>query len=134
MDYNAAKRKSGEASKHKSKRKSWEAAKKLAAECDIDTKVFNKGLGPAWDKFVSYIKGAQETNSYVPVDARSFQQMKAAAAKVDPIIKGYQAIVKRNMPKDAKRVDWVAWTCLETQLGGMARGMQEALKIANTVR
>jgi hypothetical protein len=134
MDYNTAKRKAAEASKHKSKRKSWEAAKKLAAECDIDTKVFNKGLGPAWDKFVGYIKGAQETNAYVPVDARSFQQMKAAAAKVDPIIKGYQVIVKRNMPKDAKRADWVAWSCMEMVLNGMASGMNEALKVANKVQ
>jgi hypothetical protein len=133
MDYATAKRRSGEI-KGKKLRKNWDMAKKLAADAGVDTKQFNKGLGPAWDKFVGYIKGAAETNEFIPIDARSVAQMKAAGAKLDPIIKSYQTIAKRSIPQDAKDPLWVVWSAVLAVLGEMEASKKKALTIANKIR
>jgi hypothetical protein len=71
-------------------RKAWEARKDFAKECGIDIKVFNKGLGPQYDKLVAVLRGVKEIDAYVPVDERSIKALRTEQQKLDQIITTYR--------------------------------------------
>ena len=112
-------------------RKRWDATKKFAAECQIDVKQFNKGLGQAWDKAASYAKGAADTASFVAVDERSFKEMRGAIAKVETITKGYRAIITAKIPKSKNDPAYFAWKALEFGLDNFDHRGKELLKAAD---
>jgi hypothetical protein len=112
-------------------RKRWEASKKFAAECGINTKQFNKGLGPAWDSVAKLAQGAGETKQYVPLDERSFVQLRKEIARLGKIVDGYMTIVKANTPKSTNDPTWYPWKALQYALQNYQQRSERLIKAAD---
>ena len=114
--------------------KRWEASKKFAAECGIDTKQFNKGLGPTWESVSKLVRGAGETKQFVPLDERSFVQLRKEIAKLDKIVAGYMTIVNAKTPKGTNRtndVNFYPWKALESALTNFEQRSARIIKAAD---
>lgn len=97
-------------------RKAWEARKEFAKECGIDIKIFNKGLGPQYDKFVAVLRGVKEIDAYVPVDERSIKSLRTEQQKLDQIITSYRAVTTPKQKPAKHEPQWYGWYVLERGL------------------
>src|SRR3954454_23579991 len=96
MNANEAKVKSNAIS-HKwpdATRKGWEARKAFAKECGVDVKVFNKGLGPQYERFVAVMRGFKEVDKLAGIDERSVKQLRTEQVKLNQIVTAYLTITK----------------------------------------
>jgi hypothetical protein len=95
----------------------WTSAKKKASKY-VDTKVFNRNLGPALDSLRDICDGAMDVKKYYSkLDDRTLKPVKERKAKVEKIIMEYQTICKREMAKPSLTADQKkAWGDLTTQL------------------
>ena len=112
-------------------RKGWEARKAFAKECGIDVKVFNKGLGPQYDRMVGVLRGVKEINSYVPVDERSINSLHPEQAKLDRIITAYRAITTPKMKPVKHEPQWYGWYMLDSGLDDMQRWAKDVIRKAD---
>jgi hypothetical protein len=112
-------------------RKGWEARKEFAKECGIDIKVFNKGLGPQYDRFVGVIRGVKEINAYVPVDERSIKQLRTEQQKLGQIVTAYLAITKPKTKPVEHEPQWYAWWQLNNGLEGIQSWAKDVIKKAD---
>jgi len=112
-------------------RKGWEARKTFAKECGVDVKVFNKGLGPQYERFVKVMKGVMEIDSYVPVDERSIKQLRAEQQKLNQIVTAYLAITKPKTKPVVHEPQWYAWYSLNDGLKGLKMWSEEVIKKAD---
>jgi len=100
-------------------RKGWEVRKAFAKECGIDVKVFNKGLGPQYDRLNGLAKGVMEINAFVPADERSFKSLRSEKDKLERIIKDYRRITKPKADSAGNDVPGVGWLALDGGLSNM---------------
>lgn len=110
-------------------RKGWEARKKFAAECGVDVKRFNRGLGPQYDRVAGLVRGVKEVNATVPVDERSFKAFPTETSKLIQIIKTYRAQLQPPA-KPADGVRYYGEFALLQGLGDMEKWATEAAKWA----
>ena len=109
-------------------RKAWEARKEFAKECGIDIKVFNKGLGPQYEKLVGVLRGVKEIDAYVPVDERSIKLLRTEQQKLDQIIKGYLAITTPKQKPVKHEPQWYGWYVLETGLERLQNWAKDGIR------
>jgi len=112
-------------------RKGWEARKTFAKECGIDVKVFNKGLGPQYERFVGVMRGVKEINSYVPLDERSVKQLRTEQQKLNQIVAAYLAITKPKTKPVKHEPEWYAWWALNDGLKGLQDWSADVIKKAD---
>jgi hypothetical protein len=114
-----------------SKRKAWEETKKYAAKWGADTSVFNKGLGPAWDKFSNRARGGAEVARLAPIDERTVKPMRAEKAKVDAILKAYKTLCSTNKKANKTGSDlfW-AWAAVDSYVGVLQQNADKVMKLA----
>jgi hypothetical protein len=95
----------------------WATAKKKASK-HVDTKVFNRNLGPALDSLRDICDGAMDVKKYYnQLDDRTLKPVRERKAKVEKIINEYLAICKRELAKPGLTADQKkAWGDLATQL------------------
>jgi len=111
-------------------RKGWEIRKAFAKECGIDVKVFSKGLGPQFDRFVAVVRGVMDIKAYVPVDERSLKSLYPEKAKLDQIFKTYAAVIKPNT-KPATTPQYWGWTALDDGLRDMQNWADDVIKTSD---
>jgi hypothetical protein len=99
----------------------WSSAKKKASKY-VDTKVFKLNLGPSLDSLRDICEGAMDVKKYYSkLDDRTLKPVKDRKAKVEKIIREYQAICKREMAKPGVTADQKrAWGDLASQLDTVA--------------
>jgi hypothetical protein len=112
-------------------RKGWETKKAFAKECGVDVKVFNKGLGPQYDRLAGLAKGVMETREYVQLDERSFKSLRSEKAKLDGIIKEYRKITNRQAHASLKTVLDHGWMSLDNGLANMQKWADDLIKTSD---
>ena len=114
-----------------SKRKAWEEAKTYAKKWGADTSVFNKGLGPAWDRFASRAKGGAEVARLAPIDERTVKPMRAEKAKVDAILTAYKKLCHDNKKANKTGSDlfW-AWAAVDSYLVTLQQNADKVMRLA----
>lgn len=109
-------------------RKAWEARKAFAKECGIDVKVFNKGLGPQYDRLVGVLRGVKEIDAYVPVDERSIKSLRAEQQKLDQIITSYRAITTAKQKPVKHEPQWYGWYVLDSGLRSLQSWARDGIR------
>jgi hypothetical protein len=109
-------------------RKAWEARKEFAKECGIDIKVFNKGLGPQFDRFVAVLRGVKEIDSYVPVDERSIKSLRSEQAKLDQIVTAYRTITTPRQKPVKHEPQWYGWYVLDKGLARLQSWAKDGIR------
>jgi hypothetical protein len=130
MNANEAKNKANAIS-HKypdTTRKAWEARKAFAKECGIDIKVFNKGLGPQYERLVGVLRGVKEIDAYVPVDERSIKTLRAEQKKLDQIITSYRAITTPKQKPVKHEPQWYGWYVLDSGLRSLQSWAKDGIR------
>lgn len=112
-------------------RKGWEAKKAFAKECGVDVKVFNKGLGPQYDRVFGLSKGVMETREYVQLDERSFKSLRSEKLKLDGIIKEYRKITKPKADAASNNVLDYGWMSLDGGLEDMQTWADDLIKTSD---
>jgi hypothetical protein len=111
--------------------KGWEAKKAFAKECGIDVKVFNKGLGPQYDRLNGLAKGVMETREYVQLDERSFKSLRSEKDKLERIIKEYRKITKPKADAANNTVVDYGWMSLDEGLADMQKWADDLIKTSD---
>ena len=112
-------------------RKGWEARKAFAKDCGIDVKVFNKGLGPQYDRLNGLAKGVMETREYVQLDERSFKSLRSEKDKLERIIKEYRKITKPKADSAGNDAPGVGWLALDGGLSNMQGWADSLIKTSD---
>jgi hypothetical protein len=112
-------------------RKGWEVRKAFAKECGIDVKIFNKGLGPQYDRFLGIVRGIKEIHAIVPADERSIKQLHPERDKLKKIVKGYHDITKPKTTPAREDPLWYGWYALNHGLEDMEKWADQVVRDAD---
>jgi predicted ATP-grasp superfamily ATP-dependent carboligase len=107
----------------------WNEAKKKAAAKKVDTKAFNKNLGPALDAVRDAADKADKEKTKGNLDAKTKQAVKQKADDAKKIIKTYSDLCDKesknaSLSDDTKK----AWTTLKLQLQTTSSAVDNATR------